>query len=264
MPRQARQQSPTGVYHVMMRGINRSDIFHDESDFMKMEKILRIVSSPVIVHDNPIPAGCSIFAYCLMSNHIHLLVQERGESIDRTVKRICVAYASYYNKHYDRIGPLFQGRFHSEVVGDPGYFIKLLSYIHLNPVRAGVVQKPGEYKWCSWNEYCLPDKRVVHGICEQQLPFGNMTREELCSLVLHAELEADKITMERARIRMCDEEALSFLNRLLPEGSSLRSVPKPMRKSIIDDALQHGVGLRQIERITGINHVTLSRWAGKK
>ena len=263
MPRQARQQSPTGVYHVMMRGINRSDIFHDETDFMKMEKILRIVSSPVIKNDNPVPAGCALYAYCLMSNHIHLLVKECGESIDRTVKRIGVAYASYYNNHYERTGPLFQGRFRSEVVGDPGYFVKLLNYIHLNPVRAGIVQKPGDYKWSSWNEYCLPDEKVVHGICEQQVPFGTMTRDELCALVLHAELDAEKFVIERAKRRMRDEEALSLINRLLPDGSSLRESPKPLRQSILEMALQHGVGLRQIERITGISHVTLSRWVNK-
>lgn len=263
MPRQARQHSPTGVYHVMMRGINRNDIFHDENDFLKMEAILRIVSSPLVRNDDPVPAGCAIYAYCLMSNHIHLLIEERGESIDRTVKRIGVAYVSYYNKHYDRIGPLFQGRFRSEVVADPGYFIRLLNYIHLNPVRAGIVQNPGDYKWCSWNEYCLPDETAIHGICEQKTPFSNMSRSELCKLVLSAQLEVDDITLNRERRRMRDEEVLDLLNRLLPDGTSLRLASKLMRKSLIDTALQQGVGLRQIERITGINHVTLARWVGK-
>ena len=139
MPRQARQQSSTGVYHVMIRGINRERIFHDQIDFLKMEKILKMVTTDKVTDDTPIPAGCAIYAYCLMPNHLHILIQEKGEAIDRTMKRIGVSYASYFNKRYERSGPLFEGRFRSEPVGDPGYFIQLLHYIHLNPVKAGIL-----------------------------------------------------------------------------------------------------------------------------
>lgn len=262
MPRQAREQSATGVYHVMLRGINRERIFHDNIDFIKMEKILHLVTTDTVIKENPVPAGCAIFAYCLMPNHLHILIQECAESIDRTMKRIGVSYASYFNKRYDRTGPLFEGRFRSEPVGDPGYFITLLHYIHLNPVEAGIVQKPGDYKWSSWNEYCLDDDKADYGICKQQPPFSNMTRKELCQIVLKADAKANQIAIIRAKKRKNDDEALQLLkdimgDKITPE--ELASCPKKAQTAIIDAAIENGIGLRQLSRLTGIGHMKLSR-----
>ena len=154
MPRRPRIPSPTGIYHVMLRGINRSDIFLDEIDFMKMEKILRSLAKPVDKRGNPKQPICKIFAYCIMTNHIHLLIAEMDESISNIVKRLGGAYASYFNKRRNRTGPLFEGRFRSEPVNESEYFVTLLHYIHYNPVKAGMVPKPGWYKWSSMREYC--------------------------------------------------------------------------------------------------------------
>lgn len=91
MPRKLRVPSPSGIYHVMLRGINRDDIFLDDIDFLKMEKILRSLAKPVDKEGNPQPPICKIFAYCLMTNHIHLLIAELDESISDTIKRLGVA-----------------------------------------------------------------------------------------------------------------------------------------------------------------------------
>ena len=262
MPRQARQQSSTGVYHVMIRGINRERIFHDQIDFLKMEKILKMVTTDKVTDDTPIPAGCAIYAYCLMPNHLHILIQEKGEAIDRTMKRIGVSYASYFNKRYERSGPLFEGRFRSEPVSDPGYFIKLLHYIHLNPVKAGIVQKPGDYKWSSWNEYNLDDDKADFGICELHPPFSYMTRNELRNIVLTAEAEADTMITVRSNKRMKDDDALQHLRHILGKGitpEELISCPKEAQIAIVDAALEAGIGLRQLSRLTGIGYMKLSR-----
>ena len=111
MPRQARKESGTGIYHVMLRGINRQDIFEEQE------------------------------AYCLMSNHVHLLLRERTESISISLKHLTVSYAAYYNKCYQRVGHLFQDRFKSEPVNDIEYFVTLLRYVHQNPVKAGICDK---------------------------------------------------------------------------------------------------------------------------
>ena len=100
------------------------------------------------MYDNkPLPPYCNIHAYCLMTNHIHLLIAEGAEPLANTMKRIGVAYVSYFNKRHDRLGPLFHDRFRSEPVAKAAYFITLLRYIHCNPVEAGIVDAPGKYQW---------------------------------------------------------------------------------------------------------------------
>ena len=130
MPRRERVYSPTGIYHVMLRGINRNNLFLDSQDFYKMSKILKAIAKPVEINGDIKVPVCSIYAYCLMTNHIHLLISENKETISETMKRIGVAYASYFNKRYKRSGPLFEGRFRSEPVWDVEYFCTLIHYIH--------------------------------------------------------------------------------------------------------------------------------------
>ncbi len=108
MARQLRKKSETGVYHVMLRGINRQDIFEDEGDYQQMVSILRGLIDRCDEHKVQLPSLCTFYAYCLMSNHVHLLIQEREENISDVVKIIGVTYAHYFNKKYERNGHLFQ------------------------------------------------------------------------------------------------------------------------------------------------------------
>ena len=108
MARQLRKKSETGVYHVMLRGINRQDIFEDEGDYQQMVSILRGLIDRCDEHKVQLPSLCTFYAYCLMSNRVHLLIQEREENISDVVKIIGVTYAHYFNKKYERNGHLFQ------------------------------------------------------------------------------------------------------------------------------------------------------------
>ena len=132
MPRQARQASETGIYHVMMRGINHQNIFEEQEDYYQFY---------------------ILYAYCLMSNHIHLLIREREDTIGMAIKRIASSYVYYYNHKYSRDGHLFRERYKSEPVNDMAYFVTLLRYIHQNPVKAGIVNKVNDYEFSSWHEY---------------------------------------------------------------------------------------------------------------
>jgi hypothetical protein len=88
-----------------------------------------------------------------MSNHFHLLIREREESVGETIKRIASSYVYYYNRKYGRDGHLFKERFKSEPVNDMAYFTTLLRYIHQNPVKAGIVEHVRDYEFSSWGEY---------------------------------------------------------------------------------------------------------------
>ena len=94
MPRQSRKKSSTGIYHVMLRGINKQDIFEVEEDYVRMKEILIRLNERRDEQGHPLPQAYSMYAYCLMSNHIHLLIRERNEGIAETMKRLGIAICS--------------------------------------------------------------------------------------------------------------------------------------------------------------------------
>ena len=152
MSRQKRDRSSTGVYHIMLRGINRGDIFLEDDDKDVFLNILLQKKSK---------GEYTLHAYCLMDNHLHLLIQEKEDDIARIMKRIGITYVSYFNKKYQRIGPLFQDRYKSEKVENDGYLLTAMRYIHNNPVAAGLVKNQGAYKWSSYNEYLNKRKSFI-------------------------------------------------------------------------------------------------------
>ncbi|WP_052342225.1 transposase [Xylanibacter brevis] len=134
MPRQARESSGTGIYHVMMRGINHQNIFEDQEDYYQFLKTLDMMALSYEPDGTPSGRNYILYAYCLMTNHIHLLIREREDTIGMAIKRIASSYVYYYNHKYSRDGHLFRERFKSEPVNDIAYFVTLLRYIHQNPV----------------------------------------------------------------------------------------------------------------------------------
>lgn len=145
MPRFARRVSSTGIYHVVVRGVNRQKIFLDEEDCHQyLLTLLKIFKEE----------GAVLLGYCLMGNHLHLLIYVHSVNIlSLVMKRIGTGYAWWFNKKYKRTGHLFQGRFKSEPVEDDRYLLVVIRYIHLNPVKAGLVRKPEAYRWSSCATY---------------------------------------------------------------------------------------------------------------
>lgn len=129
MPRQARILNEKNVYHVMLRGNNREKIFIDNEDKQRIIETIRLKKKD---------REFFLYAYCVMDNHIHLVIREGEDSLSRIVKRIGVSYAYYFNKKYNRIGHVFQGRFKSENIEDDKYLLCAIRYVHRNPVKAGL------------------------------------------------------------------------------------------------------------------------------
>ncbi|MDD3270691.1 MAG: transposase [Syntrophomonadaceae bacterium] len=149
MPRHQRILSENGTYHVMMRGNERKNLFHDQEDKQRFIETLFAKREE---------AGFLVYAYCLMDNHVHLLVREASEELATMMKRINGSYAYYFNQKYHRVGHLFQDRFKSEPIGDDRHLLAVIRYIHNNPVKAGLVEKPEQYRWSSYTSYLLPHK----------------------------------------------------------------------------------------------------------
>ena len=152
MPRQARKKSASGIYNIMLRGINQQVIFEDEEDnnkFIETIKTYKAIS------------GYKIYAYCLMSNHVHLLLKVEKEDLDLIIKRIAGSYVYWYNWKYHRRGHLFQDRFKSEPVEDDSYFLTVLRYIHQNPVKGNIVEDVEKYVFSSYNDYIEEETELI-------------------------------------------------------------------------------------------------------
>lgn len=132
MPREGRKKSKTGVYHIMLRGINRQTIFEDDEDRFKFLETLRKYKDI---------SQYRLYSYCLMDYHVHLLLRETEESISEAIKRISSSYVYWYNLKYERIVHLFQDRFKSERVENTFYFLTVLRYKSPKSTESRVGQK---------------------------------------------------------------------------------------------------------------------------
>jgi putative transposase len=142
MPRQARLVIPGYAMHVIQRGNDRKTCFRSHRDYLVYLVLLR---------DCSVEAGCLIHAYCLMPNHVHLLLTPRGiDSCAAQMHGVSQRYAAYFNRRYDRTGTLWEGRFKSCLVDSAEYMLACHRYIEMNPVRAGLVTTPAEYSWSSF------------------------------------------------------------------------------------------------------------------
>ena len=137
MPRKARIDAPDSVHHIIARGIEGRDIFRAESDYRDfIERLGRIVAE----------TQSSCFAWALMPNHFHLLLGTGAEPVSRVMSRLLTGHATAFNRRHGRNGHLFQNRYKSILCQQDPYFLQLVRYIHLNPLRAGIVENTGQLK----------------------------------------------------------------------------------------------------------------------
>lgn len=144
MSRPLRIEYPDAWYHIMNRGRRKENIFADESDYLSMLKLLE---------ESTIVWGAKIAAYCLMSNHYHLLIQTPRANLSRVLRHIDGVYTQRFNRRHKAIGQLFAGRYKSILIDADTYLLQLVRYIHRNPVRAGIVTKLDDYPYSSHRAY---------------------------------------------------------------------------------------------------------------
>lgn len=148
MARRQRYHLTAATYHVMLRGNNGQPIFFSEADRIRM---------CLLIQQGVERFGHTIYAFCFMSNHIHLALRVADTNISQIMQHLAFRYARYINRKQKRVGHLFQGRFKSIVIDEERYLKELVRYIHLNPVRAGLVKSPDKYSWSSHKAYMQKD-----------------------------------------------------------------------------------------------------------
>lgn len=245
MPRVARQKSETGVYHVFLRGINRQSIFEETEDYTRFIDIL--AKSKDL-------SNFSLLSYCLMGNHVHLLIKVGSEDIGQSVKRIAGRYAAWFNWKYDRTGHLFQARFGSEPVETDMYLLAASRYIHLNPVKAKMCERAEDYEWSSYLDYVsdktgLADIDLIKGLAQTFsndwrswfIDFTNTNNSDSFMDTEDLPILTDAVLRERVK---------KLPGVMLSDPCGMPSTQE--RDKAISILKKEGFGLRQIARVTGI------------
>jgi putative transposase len=144
MARKPRIHFPGALFHVITRGNQRQVVFKEPEDFRRFQEFLAVAQKQWLV---------KLYAYALMPNHVHLLVEVRHVPLSKMMQTLLHRYTHYYNKRYRKVGHLFQGRYKAILCDRDEYLLELIRYIHLNPVRAKLVKTPQAYPWSSHRIY---------------------------------------------------------------------------------------------------------------
>lgn len=256
MPRQARQKSESGIYHIILRGINKQMLFADDEDRERFISCLHYYKS--VSH-------YALYGYCLMDNHVHLLIKEGKEPIGHTMKRIGVSYVSWHNRKYKRCGHLFQDRFKSETVDTEEYLLTVLRYVHQNPVKAGLANRVEDYQWSSCREYIagghlVDSEPILAMLSPERTKAGAAFRKIMLETVDEGCMDAE-VTTKRT-----DQEVLRMIqnaaNVRLPV--ELQNFEKDKRNKILRSIkAQEGVSTWQLARLTGLSQSVIARACAK-
>lgn len=242
MSRQARQRSFTGIYHVIQRGIDRMVIFCDDDDRRMFLNLLRLQVSE----------SFEVYCYCLMDNHIHLIV--KSDKLSFHIHHIASIYAIWFNHKYDRHGYLFQDRFRSEAIEEEGYLLRCFRYILENPVKAGICRKAGDYRWSSYSMYFGKDDFWVS---TNFLSHFFDRKEDFQAYLL--EDDSGKYMDIDQSYQLADQEVRELL-KLQLNGKNLAEFSVADQKRILREIKQNpGVRNRQLARITGIGFNVIRR-----
>lgn len=253
MPRQGRKNSKTKVYHVILRGIDKQDIFFCEEDYYKFLDILKETKEKY---------QYDIYSYCLMSNHIHIVVYDKNDKLSKIMQKIGISYSFYVNRKYNRIGHLFQNRFLSKNIEDREYLKMVCRYIHQNPLKAGIARTE-DYKWSSYNEYIkkqtIINPRMLLLIFSKDKKeakrefqkFHNIQSNNIADFIEYEMKE--KITDEQALKYICELVGVKNIHEILELDIEKRNqiIVKIKKVTKITNS--------QISRVLGLNRKVIER-----
>jgi len=246
MPRSARAKSETGIYHVMLRGIDRSQLFYEDEDYQAFRiRLLRFRQK----------FNYTLYAYCLISNHVHLLIKEGDRGLSEEIRSLASSYAYWFNGKYDRRGYVFEGRYKSEAVETDAYLLQVFRYILNNPVKAGL---PISH-WTSYDDYFAKDQsgEMITDIRFILTMFSSDPHraKELLEEFLVDDSEETQDFLDEERYRPKDPEAIRIIRQIAQVSSCLdiACMEKDERDRALALLKAEGLTVRQLARLTGIN-----------
>ena len=246
-----RRRAESGCYHVTLRGNGKQIIFEDDGDRRRFLTYLARLPE----HD------VAIIAWCLMSNHVHLVLEDAGDALSGEMQRLASSYAHYFNKRYGRSGHVFETRFKSQAIEDDAYLLAAVRYVHLNPAVAGM-GAPDTYPWSSYRSYIgLENAGAVPVSVSAVLGL-------LDGVAGFREFHAQRIPGGDLRFDDPDDVSLDdviAIARAVAEpfgcasASDAKALPKAERDRCIRALRQHGLSVKDISRLTGVSEPTVYR-----
>ncbi len=244
MPRCARVKSESGFYHVIAKGSGGQNLFEGAYDYRAFLELLAKACEKGGVH---------VIAYCLMSNHVHLLLEDAEGRLGEVMKSVLTGYAQRFNKLGDRVGHVFQQRFKSQPIEDEGYLLRAIRYIHNNPAKAGICAAR-DYPWSSYHEYVgvpvLVDTTLALELC------GGIE-----GFVAFSASEDEEGYRFYERTRLSDAEARQLASGILGEIAltDLKALERGRRNALLFELKDAGLSISQIQRLTGIGRGVIAR-----
>ena len=243
MPISVKRTGEYGYLHIYTRGVAKQIIFEDRSDRIYYLRLLKRFSRETQV---------AICAFCLMENHVHLIVYDQEHHISRFMQLLGMTYSGYFNRKYERTGHLFSGRFRSIPIESDEYLLTAFRYVLNNP-RAANICPASEYPWSSYNRYGHPDSFVDTSVFQEML--GDWADyEEFITAKYEDCPELEDIIHD-------DEWAKAVIREVLQiqSGIELQKYDWETRNQALRLLKKNGLSIRQIERLTGINRSTVQR-----
>lgn len=246
MARKSRIKSASGIYHAILRGNNKQIIFEDEEDRAYfMNKLIYYRKK----------YGIKIYAYCLMDNHVHLLIGNGDIGISDLIKRLAGSYAYWFNRKYGRVGHLFQDRFRSEPVDNERYFLTVLRYIHSNPIKAGLVKSCEKYLYSSYMGYMKKSKWI-----DTQLCFSLINKKQFIEFHTAANRDECMDVTDSVFRFVTDREAIKYMQTILKDGiKQIGELSQKKRDELIRLLRRKGISISQISRLTGLSRGVICR-----
>lgn len=242
MPRTARQKSKTNIYHVVIKGIDRHLLFEETADYKKYLELLTRYKEE---------CNCSLYAYCLMSNHVHLIINTNGNEIERIFRKLNSHYARWYNKKYQRTGPLQDNRYYSQPVEDERALRAVIHYVHNNPCKAKLEPYPGaDYIWSSLHEYRARRSNLTETNEVSQI-LGDLSYPE--EPKPDSEFDGAFWDIDSARRTMHDDAAQKIIEDTCGCSSvtEFEKLPRPERDKNLAILKKRGLTYKQLVRLTG-------------
>lgn len=213
MPRKARVKMDNAIYHVTSRGDNKEPIFFSDDDKIRYLDSLKIVKEKFQIE---------IYAYCLMDNHTHLIIDSKGQDISKIMQSINLRHTIYINRVYNRSGHLFGGRFWSEIIDNDKYLLECTRYTHDNPVRAGITKTTKEYKWSSFDIYI--GQRDIRKIINDNVVLRYFSENKSRARELYIEFQDEEC--EEYKPKYNQDKYESSDKKVIQKGTDINSVVK--------------------------------------
>ncbi len=259
MSRQARTMSKTGYYHIIMRGNNKDYIFQSEDDKAFFKDILFSQQDEGLI---------SIVAWCLMDNHVHLLLKAELVKLSLALKRVNIRFAMRYHKKHNSVGHVFQDRFKSEPIETEEYLMLVTRYIHNNPVKAKMVENATDYKWSSYNSYLRYQDAGFNDTMKFIYCLFNNDKE-IFKVFHENEDDREYLEIREDQERYRKELAQNIITRVCDKYDIVEEKEIYLNKEILEEILkemiQHsGLSLRGIAKFVeapySMVHASKQRW----